>query len=99
MVCSSKWWLGLNMTVAMTFEVGSFAVENADLGFAPKAASYWALILSSLLPMAWIVHGLITSPPGDFPAIFCVLGGLIGGTLRAKEAWQCLSELKFPAKS
>merc|ERR1712107_81679 len=89
----SQCWLGLNISLAFTFEIGSFAVLLSDLGLAPKAPSYWMIIGSSALPLLWIAHGFCSSPPSGIGAMFCVVGAIIGGSLRINEAVSCLSKL------
>lgn len=87
-------WLGLFVTLAMVYEVGSLSLGLSDLGILPRKAANSILIGSSLVPMVWILHGLVVSPPPDAPAIFNALVAFTTGLLRVREGLETMQELR-----
>jgi len=84
----SNCWRGLLVTVAMTFELGSLALSLADLCFMSQQLATWIFTVSTLLPMVWLVQGVITSAPCDLIVGYNSFAGFIAGALRLKEAFE-----------
>ncbi|CAK0791942.1 unnamed protein product, partial [Prorocentrum cordatum] len=80
-------WLGLFVSLAMVYEVGSLSWSLSDLGLFPRHAALWTMLVSTLLPMVWVLQGLLASPPRSPAGAFNALVACVAGALRLREVW------------
>lgn len=105
-ICAEEYatWRGLNITLAVVFEVGSCCINLADTvlpyNVCAVKAGVIGMFISTLMPWAWIFHGLICGrAPNTGAGWFLVVSALIGGFVRVQQAavlWKASADWKTP---
>jgi len=83
-------WQGLLTTFGFVYEFGSLAASLGEVGVLRDTMCVLAMIICTFIPMSWVFHGLVWSPPQDTAACFVVF---VVSFLAAARLWQCMVQI------
>jgi len=92
-------WRGLLISTAQIMELGSISICLGDLGFVRREVGHSINIISSAIPVIWIIVGVVMSCPTDVCTWYCAVGGVIVALLRIKENWLMMQQVMHPPEA
>lgn len=92
-------WRGLLISTAQIMELGSISLCLGDLGFVRREVGHSINIISSIIPVIWIIVGVVVSCPTDVCTWYCAVGGVVVALLRIKENWSMMQQVMNPPEA
>mmetsp|Transcript_167855 Transcript_167855/g.539129 ORF Transcript_167855/g.539129 Transcript_167855/m.539129 type:complete len:83 (+) Transcript_167855:410-658(+) len=80
--------------MGFTYEVGSLLCGLVDLNMAPRSSGPIAMLVTTILGMSFVIHGMVVSPPPDAAGWAAGVVAGFGGLARIQQSCAYLAEAK-----